>query len=270
MGVPRVTRSAVRIGSEAARRYELGTCLRAYRELLSPGEVGLPERGRRRTPGLRREEVATLAGVGLSWYTWLEQGRVTASPAVIDAVCRVLGVDAEGRTHLRGLSTPAGAPPDRDVLRAELGPLLAGWSSGPAAVLDHRLDLVAVNPVWEEAWGAVDGALRRNIVEVLATRPLDRIGNVDRLVRALARQFRMAANQHPDDPRIAEIGDGLRVRTPDLGPVWDCRSVGAFVPPEVEWDGAPARAYLLHPAGRPEGFVFAMVPVRAQAGRGSG
>lgn len=76
---------------------------------------------------------------------------MTASPEVIDAVCRVLGVDAQGRRHLRGLSGPVPDPPDREVLRVELGPLLEGWTSGPAAVLDHRLDLVEVNPLWERA-----------------------------------------------------------------------------------------------------------------------
>jgi transcriptional regulator with XRE-family HTH domain len=73
-------------------------------QLVRPADVGLPATGRRRTPGLRREEVAELAGVGLSWYTWLEQGRVRASGHVLDAVGRVLGLDPVGRRHLRALA----------------------------------------------------------------------------------------------------------------------------------------------------------------------
>ncbi|MEU7817015.1 helix-turn-helix domain-containing protein [Pseudonocardia sp. NPDC049154] len=259
MGVPEVTRSAV-AAPDAARRTELGACLRAYRELTSPGAAGLPERGRRRTPGLRREEVATLAGVGLSWYTWLEQGRVTASPEVIDAVGRVLGVDEEGRRHLRALAGPAVAAPDPDRVRADLAPLLAGWREGPAAVLDHRLDLVAVNDVWTRAWG---GAAGENALEVLAVRARGAgpLGRADDLVRALARRFRMAANTHADDPRIAEVRARLRTAVPDLAPLWDCRGVGAFTPPDVTWQGTPSRAYLLHPTGEPGAAVLAVVPV---------
>src|SRR5690242_18900745 len=69
------------------RRRELGAFLRSRRERLTPADVGLPEGGRRRTPGLRREEVASLAGVGMTWYTWLEQGRdINASDQVLAAL----------------------------------------------------------------------------------------------------------------------------------------------------------------------------------------
>src|SRR5919202_551343 len=85
----------------AARRTELADFLRDRRARVTPEMVGLAANGRRRTPGLRREEVAQLAGVGLSWYTWLEQGRdVRPSPAVLDAIARVLRLDGGERAHL--------------------------------------------------------------------------------------------------------------------------------------------------------------------------
>jgi transcriptional regulator with XRE-family HTH domain len=79
----------------------LAEFLRHHREATSPEAVGLPSNGNRRTPGLRREEVSLLAGVGLSWYTWLEQGRdITPSPSVLDALARVYDLDPPERAHL--------------------------------------------------------------------------------------------------------------------------------------------------------------------------
>jgi transcriptional regulator with XRE-family HTH domain len=256
MGVVEVT------GCEARRR-ELGACLRAYRQLIRPAEVGLPDHGRRRTPGLRREEVATLAGVGLSWYTWLEQGRVTASHQVLDAVGRVLRLDGHARAHLRHLTSPPPVPPDPDVVRAELGPLLQSWDTGPAALLDHRLDLVAVNRTWAAAWDEPEALdpVRRNVVWLLAAHPRTRelLPDAGPLVQQLARQLRMASNTHAGDARVLEIGELLRAEAPAATPVWECRGVGAFEAPALRWAGGVARAYLLHPAGLPGMSVLTIV-----------
>jgi transcriptional regulator with XRE-family HTH domain len=257
MGVVEVT------GCEARRR-ELGACLRAYRQLIRPSEVGLPDHGRRRTPGLRREEVASLAGVGLSWYTWLEQGRVTASHQVLDAVGRVLRLDAHARDHLRNLTAPPAPLPAHHFVRAELRPLVESWNAGPAALLDHRLDLVAVNRTWAAAWdepGALD-PVRRNVVWLLAAHPRTRelLPDSGPLVQQLARQLRMATNFHAGDARLLEIRDLLRAEAPGLNPVWECRGVGAFEAPALRWDGAAARAYLLHLAGLSGVSVLTIVP----------
>src|ERR687888_2403604 len=95
----------------ASRRRELGSFLRSRRERLRPEQVGLRPSRRRRTPGLRREEVAQLAGVGVTWYTWLEQGReINASPQVLDAIARTLQFDSHEHAHLftlAGLPTTA-------------------------------------------------------------------------------------------------------------------------------------------------------------------
>ena len=98
--------------AQAAGRSELGAFLRACRARLTPFDVGLPSgsaSGRRRTPGLRREEVAQLSGVGVTWYTWLEQGRdISASVQVVDALARALLLTDDEHRHLREL---AGLPP---------------------------------------------------------------------------------------------------------------------------------------------------------------
>src|SRR5438270_9095254 len=94
-----------------ARRDELGAFLRSRRARLSPGDVGLAPGLRRRTPGLRREEVAQLAGVGVTWYTWLEQGRpINASVQVLDAIARTLRLDPAERAHLYRLAEVPGIP----------------------------------------------------------------------------------------------------------------------------------------------------------------
>src|ERR1700742_2117102 len=94
------------VASSPSRRDELRAFLRSRRARLSPTDVGLPDNGgRRRTPGLRREELAQLAGVGVTWYTWLEQGRdINVSTQVIEAVCRALLLDPSERAHVMTLA----------------------------------------------------------------------------------------------------------------------------------------------------------------------
>ncbi|TCK22143.1 helix-turn-helix domain-containing protein [Pseudonocardia endophytica] len=230
-------------GSDARRR-ELGRCLRAYRDLVRPAEVGLPATGRRRAPGLRREEVAMLAGVGVTWYTWLEQGRVMASGHVVDAVGRVLGIDGAGREHLRALSRPAGLDPFASGPES-LRPLLGSWPSDPAVLLDARMDVVAANAAWTDAFGPPAEHVMATVVSV---RPLD---DVLPLVHALARRFRMVGDHLPGDERLTRVREGLRRVAPGLGPLWDCRGVGAFGGPEADVAGTRRRAYLLGDTGTP-------------------
>ena len=122
-----------------SRRAELATFLRVRRGELKPEDVGLRvPPGRRNTPGLRREEVAQISGVGVTWYTWLEQGRsITASAHVIDALARGLRLDRENHRHLRhlaGLPTPE---PDQmpEGTTPELTRLLAALVPAPACLL---------------------------------------------------------------------------------------------------------------------------------------
>src|SRR5947208_2059159 len=133
------------------RRSELAGFLRAQRARLTPADVGLTEgsaSGRRRTPGLRREEVAQLSGVGVTWYTWLEQGReITASIQVVDALARALLLTADQYRHLREL---AGLPPpEPQALAADALPrlqlLVDAVAPSPASVYDARFDYLVWN-----------------------------------------------------------------------------------------------------------------------------
>jgi len=135
------------------RRTELGKFLKARRARLSPGDFGMPRGSRRRTPGLRREEVALLAGVGVTWYTWLEQGRqINASTQVLDAVAGTLRLDRVEREHLYRLAeaTPVrtecvlAAVPDtiREIVHS-LEPL-------PASLVSSRFDILMSNNAYKE------------------------------------------------------------------------------------------------------------------------
>lgn len=126
----------------SAQQEELKNFLRARRARIKPQDVGLQPLGVRRTPGLRREEVAARAGVGVSWYTWLEQGRdINASGAIIDAICRALLLDGTDRVylyHLVGLGQPPAGNNTRRTTAdtARLVSAVDGWMPWPAYVID--------------------------------------------------------------------------------------------------------------------------------------
>lgn len=121
---------------------------------MTPDDVGMPPGFRRRTPGLRREEVAQLSGVGVTWYTWLEQGRpINASAQVLDAVARTLRLDAPEREHLYHLAeVPYTHPPE--VLAQTVGPEIQGILDAlvprPAVVYNSRFDILAANSVYRD------------------------------------------------------------------------------------------------------------------------
>ncbi|MBB5083611.1 helix-turn-helix transcriptional regulator [Nonomuraea endophytica] len=146
--------------SPNARR-ELGDFLRTRRERLSPGSVGLPATGRRRTPGLRREEVAVLAGVGVTWYTWLEQGRpINVSTQVLRAVGRALRLDEVETQHLRrlaGVRTPLADPVVCDpALLAAFQPVLDKLDPFPACLQTRLFDVVAYNRAYRHLFTDMD------------------------------------------------------------------------------------------------------------------
>src|SRR6187551_3809804 len=132
------------------RRAELAAFLRSRRERITPADLGLPTGLRRRTPGLRREEVAQLAGVGVTWYTWLEQGRpIRASTQVLDAIARALRLDQAEREHLYRLAdVPAVPSAPAECLPAEIQAILDALVPVPAVVYNGRYDVLAWNATY--------------------------------------------------------------------------------------------------------------------------
>jgi transcriptional regulator with XRE-family HTH domain len=221
---------------------ELAAFLRSRRARLTPSDVGLPadsEPGRRRTPGLRREEVAQLSGVGVTWYTWLEQGRdIPASPQVIEALARALRLSADEHRHLRelaGLSAPPTA--SGDDLRPRCQRLVAAVAPNAACVYDAHFDYLAWNEPYRrlrhDPASLPDG--RRNLLWMMFTDPENRarMTTWDRAARALLSQFRAAAGRHPGDPRFAELVAALTEASPHFRDWWAQYPVRYFRPAKI-------------------------------------
>ena len=201
----------------AIRRAELASFLRARRAELHPEDLGLyAVAGRRNTPGLRREEVAQLAGVSVTWYTWLEQGRpVDPSPQVVDALARAFRLDAESHRHLRRLAGLAVPEPDQlpDGVDPELRRLLATIEPAPACLLGPRFGFLAWNDPFERLWKPRSlPERRRNLMWLYfakGTTARRTVGWQER-GRHLLGQFRAAAAEHPGDERFAELIEALQ------------------------------------------------------------
>ncbi|WP_051265700.1 helix-turn-helix transcriptional regulator [Nakamurella lactea] len=142
---------SVHAGAGEIRRTELATFLRSRRSRITPADAGIEPGPRRKTPGLRREEVALLAGVGVTWYTWLEQGRpINASVQVLDSVARVLQMGPAERWHLYRLADVPGVPAGRAAqsLPDDLPRVLDALDPFAACVYDGKFDMLACNSTY--------------------------------------------------------------------------------------------------------------------------
>jgi transcriptional regulator with XRE-family HTH domain len=228
---------------QSARRAELGAFLRAQRERLRPADVGLPgdcDPGLRRTPGLRREEVAQLSGVGVTWYTWLEQGRnISASEQVVDALARALLLDPEQRRQLRalaGLATAAGQTRIDDV-SPRLQRLVDAAAPNIASIYDAHLDYVVWNTPYTRLRNdpAAIPADRRNLLWMMFTDARNRTLMVawESAARAVLSQFRAAVGRRPDDPRFATLVAELTEVSPEFREWWAEYPVRGFRPATI-------------------------------------
>jgi transcriptional regulator with XRE-family HTH domain len=208
------------------RRSELTDFLRTRRAQLSPQAAGLPVNGQRRTPGLRREEVAQLAGVGLSWYTWLEQGRdIKPSAQVLDALARVLRLETAERAHLFNLARvelplPAGGYP-REAPR-ELAAVVASLMPNPAYLLGPRADVLAWNPAATAMLGeparAPDG--RQNLLWWLFTSGDLRAEQRRATARSTLARFRAEHARRIGDPGFAALVRALEQASEQFRAWW--------------------------------------------------
>jgi transcriptional regulator with XRE-family HTH domain len=257
------------------RRRELAEFLKAHRARLRPGDVGLPDGvGPRRTPGLRREEVAELSGMSLTWYTWLEQGRsIPASAQVVDALARALRLRHDQHGHLRAL---AGLPaPHRDPSAVACDGRLQRYVEAlpdPASLYDEHYDYLAWN--WPYALVRHDPATvppeRRNLLWLLLTDGAikARMPGWEGAARAVLGQFRAAAGRAPGDPRFAELVAALDEASPQFRGWWAEYRVRDFRPATVTVTHPAAGAISLElfqfrPVERPEALLVVQVPVTA-------
>lgn len=210
------------------RRGELSAFLRSRRERIRPQDVGLPVGARRRTPGLRREEVAQLAGVGVTWYTWLEQGRpIKASVQVLDAVARTLRLDAgecEHLYHLAGVPSVSRSEHLDDEVAPRVQTILDHLDPLPAAVYSARWDVLAWNAAYAMVFPAVLSwtAVERNVLCNVFTRPecccpfADPTTEKPRLVASL----RPVYGRHVGEPAWDGFVRWLRTASPAFATLW--------------------------------------------------
>ena len=232
----------------ARRREELSDFLRRRREIIKPEDVGLPAGGRRRTPGLRREEVAQLAGVGTTWYTWLEQGRdVRASLEVLEALARALRLTPAERTHLILLGRGEEAPPCRtpaERVSPTLRRLIENLGLAPAFVLGRRWDYLAWNRAACAVFGDFDAIPRgaRNHLWLTFMDPARRemFPDWERGARLAAAKFRADSARHIGDPSFEELIQALRQASSEFCKAWKRHEVAR---------SGEGRKELRHPAG---------------------
>ncbi|RKS08678.1 helix-turn-helix protein [Nocardiopsis sp. Huas11] len=203
----------------------LGRFLRARRALTSPQQTGLPQTGRRRVPGLRREEVAILSGVSTDYYVRLEQGRERSPSAqVVDALARTLDLDEDARAHLHRLAHPTGtvrrpAPGDERV-SAALVSMMAGWHRTPALILGRRLNVLAHN-----ALGAAlfDGHTHsRDLLRLVFLDPSARefYPDWEQIAAGTVAALRAGAAEEADDPRFAATVGELCLKSEEFARLW--------------------------------------------------
>ncbi|GLW05706.1 transcriptional regulator [Microtetraspora sp. NBRC 13810] len=215
----------------------LGEYLRARREVTTPVQAGLPLIGSRRTPGLRREEVAMLAGVSVHYYTRLEQGRERGpSDQVLSALARVLRLEDEAARHLFELAHPAARPRHPVDRRERVSPsllrLLEGWQHTPAFVVGRRMDVLAANPLVRALY---DGfSLQDNCLRMVFLTPEAENFYLDWEEAAACKTaaLRATVGSDHDDPLLAELINELSAHSPAFRRMWarhDVRNRGCEV-----------------------------------------
>lgn len=233
--------------------WEFGPAVRRWRDRVVPATVGLPVGGRRRAAGLRREELAGLAGISVDYLTRLEQGRATSpSPQVLESLARALRLSDPEREHLFRLAGQA--PPGRDVVVSRVTPsvqrLLDRLDHTPVAVYDATWTLIVANAPYDALMGGATSwrGIERNAVWQHLAGP----GN--RIVRAAAEQaelesvlvadLRLTAARYPADRRVAELVRELGARSPRFVELWESAELPAR-------DDPSRRKTIAHPAVGP-------------------
>lgn len=215
------------------RNKVLGDFLKTRRAKITPSQVGLPEGTRRRTPGLRREEVASLAGIGITWYTWLEQGRpIQVSEQVLESLARALLLNSEETNHLYALANqalPIRLPSDRQPVNPMLQHVLDSLPYSPSLILDIRWNIIA----WNRAAAVtfldfseveID---KRNYIWLVFTNNQYReiFADWDRYAQKLLARFRSASGSYVEDPWLSRFVRELRAASTEFNEWWPMHNV---------------------------------------------
>ena len=213
---------------------ELGAFLRSRRDARTPDDAGITSYGMRRVPGLRREELAQLAGVSVAYYTRLEQGQsVTASDSILDALARALDLREDERSHLFELARPRPVrrrrPPRPEHPTPGALQLLNAMDAIPALILGRRNDVLAWNPLGHALFAGHlpfeaprDPAQRPNLVRMFFLDPHTRELYRDRDQEAglVVASLRFTAAHYPDDRSLAELVGELSMKSAEFAALW--------------------------------------------------
>lgn len=215
-------------------RTELGEFLRSRRAAVKPEHVGLPDLGRRRVPGLRREELSMLAGVSVEHYTRIEQGRgVRASAQVLDAIATALGLSDAERAHLHDLAAPTPVPRRRPRRRQRVAPgieaLLEQLHEHPAFVLGPRMDVLAWNPLAAQLLGDFSemDPRERNMARLvfLDDDTIALYPDWEQVARETVAFLRRDSARDIEDPQLAELVGELSLKSESFRRWWNSREV---------------------------------------------
>lgn len=220
----------------------MGAFLLARRARLSPAEVGLPHGERRRTPGLRREEVALLAGIGVTWYTWLEQGRpIRVSAPALQAIAAALRLDAEEAGHLFALAgRPTPPAPPSLVVPVGVRRLLDGLGPTPAYITNDRWDILAWNravSVVFTDYGTLPEEDRNVVYGLFARLGHNRfLRDWERSARVAVGQLRRSYGHHREDPGFAALIERCQRVSPEFRTWWPRQEVRNLHSRRLEYD----------------------------------
>lgn len=217
---------------DVSRRKELGDFLRKSRDRRTPADVGLPVGPRRKTPGLRRQEVAELAGVGPTWYTWLEQGRqINPSPRTLDAIAEALGLSRSEREHMFRLANvlPSYGSGDResfevpDVVRA----VVSQVEPFPGCVYNLSYDLLLCNNAYAACFPDLAAATGedRNFLRYFSRLDSADLAAQEHLVSAMVRRFRSNYSANLDNPRWRALVETVILKNARMKEYWERHAV---------------------------------------------
>ncbi|MUG46226.1 helix-turn-helix transcriptional regulator [Paenibacillus woosongensis] len=243
---------------QETRLQELSAFLKTHRAKIVPQMVGLPAGGRRRTPGLRREEVAQLAGVSTTWYTWLEQGRdIKVSASVLDNIAAALQLTRDERSYLYALAMDTGVgqvlagqlPQEgQPEISPSLQKILHELKYCPTIISDRKCQIVG----WNEAASHVFldfeqiPVEQRNMISLLFTRQEFRrlAGNWEQFVRGFLAIFRAYYGQYVEDQWYERFLSEMKAAHPDFNQLWEQSEVSSA--PEVILEFRHAKGGKMH------------------------
>lgn len=219
--------------NEKQRHKELGDFLKSRRAKILPAQVGLPAGMRRRTPGLRREEVALLSGIGLTWYTWIEQGRpIQISSQVLESLARTLMLDRYEINHLYTLAQhtpPAGFPLGTDTVNPMLQHVLDNLAFSPAIILDVRFNVISWNRAAARIlfdYGKIN-ASKRNLLRIMFTNDEYKktIAGWEFAAQEMIASFRTVYAKLVGDPWVEDFINELRSESKEFNTWWSMHDV---------------------------------------------